>query len=117
MPLTTWTTTTIRRAFLLAALVALAGCQSGGSRPPAVASAASNREPSIVRCDKCRTTWVRHLDDQGHPVPFAYHSSGTESCAECAKLVEEYFASGGGGKIRACKTCGTAPEVLERTKS
>ena len=116
MSLTTKTTRfRFHRGLLFTALLVGAGCQSGGSRPPAMASATPEPEPTIVRCDKCRTTWVRHLDDKGHPVPFAYHSTGAEACAECAKAVEEYFA--GGGTMRQCKKCGATPEVLERNKS
>jgi hypothetical protein len=86
----------------------MAGCRGGEDASTASASRAS---PSrAVACDKCRTVWVQAVNDKGVRIPFAYHSTGTDTCPDCTRSAAKYFAS---GKLDDCKMCGTELRVVE----
>lgn len=84
----------------LSAVLALAGCQSGGA-----ASAAPSHEMAAdaVHCDGCKTITVRTPVYNGKTMK-TYRESERMQCPDCKDAIENFFST---GKLEHhCKACG-----------
>ena len=96
----------------LCALLALAGCQSGGMEASATAPS-HEMAPNAMRCDKCQVTWVKtpyNVDKRGG---IAYRDTKKMECPDCEERMSNFFKTGRitehhcnacGGNMMACET-------------
>ena len=97
----------------LSAVLALAGCQSGGGNA-AAAAPSHEMAPEAMRCDKCQVTWVKTPYKGGHGASaIQYRDTQKMTCPDCEEKMSNFFKTGKimehhcnacGGNMAACET-------------